>query len=90
MDPRILKANEEEKAALRARIVDVQKNWKNALQAADNRYHALRQAAVYAEAMGADPEMIKGWKRTLWSNPESGWPNLTPEAERMREKLKSQ
>ena len=66
---------------------EVQKNWKNALQAADNRYHALRQAAVYAEATGADPEMIKEWKRTLWNSPESEWPDLTPEAERMKATL---
>ncbi len=65
------------------------KHWKNALQAADSRYHALREAVVYAEAMDGDPEMIKEWKRTLWNSPESEWPDLSMEVMAMRIKLSS-
>ncbi len=61
--------------------------WKKALQAADDRYHAVREAVVYAEATEGDPEMIKRWKGTLWNCPESEWPDLTREVLAVKARL---
>lgn len=54
-------------------VATLRQNWRNALKAADDRYHSLREALNYGIKNNADPEMLRRWRVTLWGEDESRW-----------------